>query len=59
MIYKNKLLSTVAHDLHNPLNSMMYLIDSALKSEKQYELDILHENSKILMSLINDIFDYC
>ena len=30
--YKDKLLSTVAHDLRNPLNSMIYLIDSAAKS---------------------------
>lgn len=32
--YKDKLLSTVAHDLRNPLNSMIYLINGAFKSEK-------------------------
>ena len=61
--YKDNLLSTVAHDLRTPLNSMIYLIDSAVNGEsKQFEeidLDILQANSKMLMSLINDILDYC
>ena len=36
--YKDKLLSTVAHDLRNPLNSMMYLIDSTVeKKTNQFE----------------------
>ena len=33
--YKDKLLSTVAHDLRNPLNSMIYLIDQTAKSEQK------------------------
>ena len=31
--YKDKLLSTVAHDLRNPLNSMIYLISNAVNNE--------------------------
>eukprot|EP00828_Plagiopyla_frontata_P010684 TRINITY_DN1574_c0_g1_i3.p1 TRINITY_DN1574_c0_g1~~TRINITY_DN1574_c0_g1_i3.p1 ORF type:complete len:406 (-),score=54.97 TRINITY_DN1574_c0_g1_i3:120-1337(-) len=42
---------------------MIYLIDQASNSQRQQfeqdELDILNGNSKILMSLINDILDYC
>ena len=30
--YKDKLLSTVAHDLRNPLNSMIFLIGNAINS---------------------------
>ena len=30
--YKDKLLSTVAHDLRNPLNSMIYVINNADKN---------------------------
>ena len=33
--YKDKLLSTVAHDLRNPLNSMIYLIDDGIKSKNK------------------------
>jgi len=32
--YKDKLLSTVAHDMRTPLNSMIFLIDSAANSQK-------------------------
>ena len=31
--YKDKLLSTVAHDLRNPLNGMIYLIDSTVERQ--------------------------
>jgi len=57
------LLSTVAHDLKNPFNSMTHLIETAEKNnKKQFEeadFDILQGNSKTIMSFINDILDYC
>ena len=61
--YKDRLLATVSHDLRTPLNAITYLINNSKENKNKYErikeLDMALANSDLLMSLINDILDYC
>ena len=61
--YKDRLLATVSHDLRTPLNAINYLINNSIynenKSQRKKDLDMALVNSDLLMSLINDILDYC
>ena len=53
----------MAHDLRNPLSSMLYLIDESVESsdfsEIKKNLSLSKVSGSLLMTLINDILDYC
>ena len=61
--FKDSLLANVAHDLRNPLGSMLYLIDESAESTELKEirsnLSLSKVSGQLLMNLINDILDYC
>ncbi|KAL4442829.1 hypothetical protein ABPG74_010718 [Tetrahymena malaccensis] len=58
--FKDKMLSTVTHDLKTPLNSIIMILENSFElgglNKKQRK--IILQNSQMLMSLINDILDY-
>ncbi len=60
---KNKFLGIAAHDLRNPLTSIrgfceILLEDEDSLSEDQKEmLDIIHEESESMLTLVNDLLD--
>ena len=61
---KNKFLGIAAHDLRNPLAAIMSFSEIILEeetgpiNEEQREfLDIIHNSSKFMLSLLNDLLD--
>ena len=62
--YKNMILSTVTHELRNPLNSSMSMLQLAVDNESisnKIKDELLHPSLRslgILANLINDILDY-
>ena len=61
--YKDRLLATVSHDLRTPLNAINYLMarskESSTNPQILSDLNMALVNSDLLMSMINDILDYC
>lgn len=61
---KNELITNVAHDLRSPLTSIVGYLDliheDKYKSEVElrYYIQVIHQKSKDLHQLINDLFEY-
>jgi signal transduction histidine kinase len=60
--YKNSLLATVSHDLKNPLNAIISLIDVSTDSNNIETIkranNIVKKSAEMLLNLINDIVGF-
>jgi two-component system CheB/CheR fusion protein len=58
---KNEFLSTISHEIRTPLTGILpsldLLMDTELTKEQRELLDMVANNSKRLLSLVNDIID--
>ncbi|MCG8530630.1 MAG: ATP-binding protein [Desulfovibrionales bacterium] len=61
-IAKNNFLANISHELRTPMNAIMGISELSLRSEADPErkrnMQVLHQASKSLLTLLNDLLDF-